>query len=236
MSDIDRPSAIEFWDYCSALHEMADQHWTQVRTIETKHDFVLDSYDEEKAEREFNDSVASLMRDFDLLDQFGDFPMFCEQWAMHEAAKDMAKLLRRTIIFRSLNDGSFGKHSDNWSNLSWKLHSSINDCAQYHPEVSEIIFQRALSGIKTTKPKPRDEIQAGALPRLSKNKKIALQIIKDEGPITGKLIAERIGIEESTFYTHYIKDLKLHGVRNDEDGQGYYWLETPDQSIEEQGQ
>ena len=222
MSDPDKPSAIEFWDYCHAVHELAVEHSIRVRTIQARYDFVNDAWDEKKAEDDFNGSVKSLLNQFELLNNFHGFPAFSELEFMHETVARMADLLKGAVIYRSLNSGMFGRHDDDWSKINFELHRLINCCAQENPDIQEVVYQRALDGIEIAALKPPNETQADVLPKLSKKKRRALEIIIKDGPILGRQIAQLLDIEESTFYTHYIKDLRLHGVRNDEVGQGYY--------------
>ena len=50
----------------------------------------------------------------------------------------------------------------------------------------------------------------------------ALEIIRNEGPITGKRLAQKLHIEDSTLRRSYIPKLKQFGVENDRRGDGYY--------------
>jgi len=228
ISDHDMPSAIEFWDYCRSLHELASDHGIRVRNILARYDFIEDDWDEKKAEEQFSRSVALLSSQFESLSEFRGFPEFGDLNFMYEIVARMSSQLKRVVIHRDLNYGMFGDHEDNWGNLNFELHQSINHCAQNHPEIHQVAYQRAIIGLEATEPKLRSDIQPESLPRLSKNKQTALEIIKNDGPIVGKLIAKKVGIEESTFHTHYVQQLKLYGVKNDDDGEGYYYLKKPD--------
>ena len=56
-----------------------------------------------------------------------------------------------------------------------------------------------------------------------KGKKLhAFEYIKENGPKKGLLIARSLNIEENTFLSHYVPELKKHGVKNDGNGDGYY--------------
>jgi len=55
---------------------------------------------------------------------------------------------------------------------------------------------------------------------LNVNQQKALEIIRESGPISGKVLAKRLTLEESTVRKHIIPTLKERGVRND--GSGYY--------------
>ena len=50
----------------------------------------------------------------------------------------------------------------------------------------------------------------------------ALQIIKSEGPILGKVLARRLKITEPSLRRHVIQRLAKCGVKNDRNGHGYY--------------
>jgi len=67
------------------------------------------------------------------------------------------------------------------------------------------------------------EVPAGpenTLP-LTEAQREAFILVRDEGPLTGKEIANRLGISESTFTRHYVPALKNHGILNRR-GLGYY--------------
>lgn len=55
---------------------------------------------------------------------------------------------------------------------------------------------------------------------LNETQEIALKIIREEGPILGKNLAKRIGLEESSLRRHVIPSLKPHGVKSGRSG--YY--------------
>ncbi len=55
-------------------------------------------------------------------------------------------------------------------------------------------------------------------PALSAKKLKAFEFIKERGPVKAILVANHIGIGESTFRTHYLPALRDHGVRHDGDG------------------
>ena len=190
MSDFHSPSAIDFWDYCRSLNELASEHWSRVRTIQTRYDLIDDDWDEKKAEEDFRTSVTDLLGQFESLDTFHGFPEFGDMHSMYLIVVRMAALLRRAIIHRDLNYGLFGGHEDDWQNANFELHQSINYCAQNHPEIHQVIYQRALSDIELTELKPCNDNQSGTLPKLSKKKRMALEIIKKNGPILGKQIAK----------------------------------------------
>lgn len=55
-------------------------------------------------------------------------------------------------------------------------------------------------------------------PILKPRQQLALAIIRDNPGLKAIVIAKRLGIEESTFLSHYVPKLKLHGVKNERDG------------------
>jgi hypothetical protein len=57
---------------------------------------------------------------------------------------------------------------------------------------------------------------------LGKKALAALEVIEKEGPIAGKVIANRVGVEEGTLRRHYLPPLKPFGLQNDRTGDGYY--------------
>jgi hypothetical protein len=56
---------------------------------------------------------------------------------------------------------------------------------------------------------------------LTENQRLALKIIRAEGPILGKTLAKLLGIAESTLRRHVIPPLRRLGVKNNRKGDGY---------------
>lgn len=54
----------------------------------------------------------------------------------------------------------------------------------------------------------------------------AISYIQKSGPLKGTLIARHLNVEEDTFHSNYVPALKLRGVKNDRDGDGYYFDST----------
>jgi hypothetical protein len=55
----------------------------------------------------------------------------------------------------------------------------------------------------------------------------AYTIIRDQGPIPGKLLAKQLKVQGDTLRRHILPALQKHGVRNDRNGQGYYLGKKP---------
>ena len=63
---------------------------------------------------------------------------------------------------------------------------------------------------------------------LTESQKDAYDLIRNEGPLFGKEVVDRLGIgSESAFTTHYVPALKQHGIRNRR-GLGYYHPDSYD--------
>ena len=62
---------------------------------------------------------------------------------------------------------------------------------------------------------------------LNETQSQAYRIIRDEGPIAGKNLAKKLGIEDTTLRKHILPPLRDRGVRNDRTGDGYYLNEKP---------
>jgi hypothetical protein len=72
--------------------------------------------------------------------------------------------------------------------------------------------------------------EAGTLPAstdaptgLNPKQAEAYTIIRNEGPIAGKLLARRLKVKGDSLRKHVLSALKKHGLRNDRDGDGYYF-------------
>ena len=57
---------------------------------------------------------------------------------------------------------------------------------------------------------------------LSATQAKAYAIIRDQGPIAGKVLAKRLSVSESTLRRHVVPKLRRHGIKNDRAGEGYY--------------
>ena len=69
---------------------------------------------------------------------------------------------------------------------------------------------------------PSDK-RAPASARYSKRKMtMALEFIRERGPVKAVLIAKHIGVEENTFRSNYVPALIASGMSNDRTGDGYY--------------
>lgn len=60
------------------------------------------------------------------------------------------------------------------------------------------------------------------LPSLNESQQAALDYIKENGPVGGKMVADHVHVEFETFRQWVVK-LTAHGVRNKRDGQGYVY-------------
>ncbi len=80
--------------------------------------------------------------------------------------------------------------------------------------VRAAIYDRAVPS-QTTQP---------TLPKLTENEQVALNYIKENGPVGGKMIALHVGVVFSTFrrWVSQGGNLLAHGVRNDRNKDGYY--------------
>lgn len=74
--------------------------------------------------------------------------------------------------------------------------------------------------ISTTLPQPQNRRIIYAKKDLTPTQRNALEIIK-QGPIDGKTLAARLGIEPETLRSNIIPALKHYGVDNPRDGTGY---------------
>jgi hypothetical protein len=83
----------------------------------------------------------------------------------------------------------------------------------------EALARLRTDGVNQQPPSRIPELSTAALnPKQLK----ALEIIRADGPIQGKALAKRIDRKESTLRKHIIPALKPFGVKNDNDGDGYY--------------
>ena len=61
---------------------------------------------------------------------------------------------------------------------------------------------------------------------LTQKEQKALDYVKRRGRAKGISIANHIGVSEPAFRSRYVKKLRQFGLRNNQDGEGYYIAET----------
>jgi len=89
-------------------------------------------------------------------------------------------------------------------------------------ELQQIVYAAVTANSQAKPGEPPEE----APKRLTDSQQAAYNLIRDEGPLQGNQIVNRLGIgSESSFTRHYVPALKLHGVKNRR-GLGYY-LDPP---------
>mgnify|MGYP002624943743 CR=1 FL=1 len=96
------------------------------------------------------------------------------------------------------------------------------------PPPDEIERLKDLEGLPRIRPLAPPDIGTETIspPILTDQQQEAFDYIRDHGPKFGKEICRELGISsESTFTSHYVPALKLHGVRNRR-GAGYYLDES----------
>ena len=87
-------------------------------------------------------------------------------------------------------------------------------------EFTELIHAAGIADNPIEIARTRGPVWPGDRGKLRKKQLAALEIIERDGPVSGKVLAKRIKVEETTFRRHYVPVLKAFGVTND--GDGYY--------------
>lgn len=219
--------SVQFWDYCKDVYEVALALSCQISTLRCQHNFITDTFDKEFEESELLRIAGKLGKDLDESDRYLD--------CLSSTDLDLAGLcdwlklakqrLKSLVVYRELNHGIFGRHEDEWHHGVFEFEKRISDCALTHDEIRESLFSRAMAkNSKAVIAEPSDK------PKLNKKQKVALDLIRKDGPLPASTIAEWLSIESGAFKTHYQNAvLKHHGVKNDRDGRGYYVSEeSPD--------
>jgi len=138
--------------------------------------------------------------------------------------------LQTLVISRSRPSGWpwYDDCAERWEELSANLIASLENAERSNEELRKSLYARSMSQLvarshpKVHKKKP--------IPKVPPKVQKALDFIRQRGRVKGLLVAKHIEVSYPRFRSHYVPKLKVLGVMNDQQGDGYYFPESASQS------